>query len=87
LRVGSAAFISFSSKDARFARRLNRVRESCAVPSSLGKFDPIGGGKKNRINPVFRDREELSAGELDERIEAALAAPQCVFPQRSAAMC
>jgi WD40 repeat protein len=69
-----AAFISYSSKDAVFARRLHRALESYGIPSSLGQFDLIGGGKKNRIYPVFRDREELSAGHLGDLIEANLRA-------------
>jgi MTH538 TIR-like domain (DUF1863)/Tetratricopeptide repeat len=69
-----AAFISYSSKDAKFAQRLHRALESYGIPSSLGKFDLIGGGKKNRIYPVFRDREELSAGHLGDQIEANLKA-------------
>jgi formylglycine-generating enzyme required for sulfatase activity len=69
-----AAFISYSSKDAKFAQRLHRALESYGIPSSLGKFDLIGGGKKNRIYPVFRDREELSAGHLGDQIEANLRA-------------
>jgi hypothetical protein len=69
-----AAFISYSSKDARFAQRLHRALESYGIPSSLGQFDLIGGGKKNRIYPVFRDREELSAGQLGDQIEANLRA-------------
>jgi WD40 repeat protein len=69
-----AAFISYSSADAKFAQRLHRALESYGVPTSLGQFDLIGGGKKNRIYPVFRDREELSAGDLSDRIEAALKA-------------
>jgi WD40 repeat protein len=69
-----AAFISYSSADARFAQRLHRALESYGIPASLGQFDLIGEGKKNRIYPVFRDREELSAGDLSERIEAALTA-------------
>jgi WD40 repeat protein len=68
-----AAFISYSSKDAAFAKRLHRSLESYGIPNTLGKFDLLGGGgKPNRIYPVFRDREELSAGNLGERIEAAL---------------
>lgn len=67
-----AAFISYSSKDARFARRLHRALERYGIPSSLGKFDLIGGGKRNRIYPVFRDREELAAGHLGDVIEANL---------------
>lgn len=69
-----AAFISYSSKDARFARRLHRALERYGIPSSLGKFDLIGGGKRNRIYPVFRDREELAAGHLGDAIEANLRA-------------
>jgi hypothetical protein len=69
-----AAFISYSSKDAKFAQRLHRALESYGIPSSLGKFDLIGGGKANRIYPVFRDREELSAGHLGDQIEANLKA-------------
>jgi WD40 repeat protein len=67
-----AAFISYSSKDAAFARRLHRALEGYGIPASLGKFDLVGGGKANRIYPVFRDREELAAGRLGERIEASL---------------
>jgi len=68
-----AAFISYSSNDAAFAKRLHRALESYGIPNTLGKFDTLGGGgKPNRIYPVFRDREELPAGELSERIEQAL---------------
>lgn len=70
-----AAFVSYSSKDAAFAHRLHRALERYGIPSSLGKFDLIGGGgKRNRIYPVFRDREELSAGRLGDQIEANLRA-------------
>jgi hypothetical protein len=69
-----AAFISYSSKDATFARRLHRALESYGIPASLGKFDLTGAGKQNRIYPVFRDREELSAGHLGDLIEANLKA-------------
>jgi len=71
-RYRYAAFISYSSKDAAFARRLHRSLETYAIPHSLGKFDLAGEGKANRIYPVFRDREELSAGQLGEQIEAKL---------------
>src|SRR4051812_20136967 len=69
-----AAFISYSSKDAAFAKRLHHALETYGIPSSLGKYDLIGGGKKNRIYPVFRDREELAAGHLGDVIEANLRA-------------
>lgn len=68
-----AAFISYSSRDAAFAARLHRALEGYGIPSALGRFDLLlGGGKPNRIYPVFRDREELAAGDLGERIESGL---------------
>lgn len=74
-----AAFISYSSADAAFARRLHRALESYGIPAALGVFDIIGDGRKNRIYPVFRDREELPAGDLAERIEASLRASACLI--------
>lgn len=68
-----AAFVSYSSKDAPFAKRLHRALEQYGIPTSLGRFDLLGGGKsKNRVYPVFRDREELPAGEIGARIQSAL---------------
>ncbi len=69
-----AAFISYSSRDAAFARRLHRALESYRIPTQLGAFDLIGQGKRNRLFPVFRDREELPSGELGAAIEASLKA-------------
>lgn len=69
-----AAFISYSSADTRFAQRLHRALEGYGVPSALGAFELPGSAKRNRIYPVFRDREELPAGELGERIRSALEA-------------
>lgn len=70
-----AAFISYSSKDAAFAKRLHRALEQYNVPAALGRFNLLGGGgKANRIYPVFRDREELPTGELSEVIETSLRA-------------
>jgi WD40 repeat protein len=74
-----AAFISYSSADAKFAQRLHRALEHYGIPTSLGHFDLLGGGKKNRIYPVFRDREELPAGDLSERIDAALKASNALI--------
>src|SRR5688572_6254052 len=67
-----AAFISYSSRDAAFARRLHRTLESYRIPTALGAFDLTGSGRKNRLYPIFRDREELPAGELGVAIESAL---------------
>ncbi len=67
-----AAFISYSSADSQFARRLHKALEGYVLPRKLGRFHLVGGGKPNRVYPVFRDREELSAGDLGKRIESAL---------------
>lgn len=74
-----AAFISYSSKDKDFAERLHRFLESFSIPSSLGNFDLIGDGKKNRIFPVFRDKDELTTGDLSESLQAALRASRCLI--------
>ena len=74
-----AAFISYSSKDAKFAQRLHRALESYHIPKQLGTFDLVGGGKNNRIFPVFRDREELPSGDLGEEITAALRASNALI--------
>lgn len=75
-----AAFISYSSKDAVFAQKLHRALESYGIPSSVGEFDLLdGAGKRNRIYPVFRDREELAAGSLGERIAESLKASRALI--------
>ncbi|WP_167755555.1 toll/interleukin-1 receptor domain-containing protein [Vitreimonas flagellata] len=74
-----AAFISYSSIDAAFAKRLHRTLEVYQVPKSLGQVRITEGGKSNRIYPVFRDREELAAGQLSEGIEASLRASSALI--------
>ncbi|MEM9377018.1 MAG: toll/interleukin-1 receptor domain-containing protein [Pseudomonadota bacterium] len=69
-----AAFISYSSKDRSFAEKLMKRLEGYAIPKRLGEFDITGAGKKNRVYPIFKDREELSAGDLDDQLKAALRA-------------
>jgi WD40 repeat protein len=67
-----AAFLSYSSGDATFAKRLHRALEGFHIPKALGHFDLAG--KPNRVYPVCRDREELAAGNLGEELQAALRA-------------
>ena len=69
-----AAFISYSSKDSSFAKKLHTALEKYTIPKTLGQFDLTNGGKPNRVYPVFRDREELPAGDLGSTLEAALRA-------------
>ena len=67
------AYISYSHQDERWAAWLHRALESYRVPRRLvgqpGRFGEIPA----RINPVFRDREDLSAArDLSVRIVQAL---------------
>ena len=68
------AFISYSHTDARVAAWLHRSLEGYRVPKRLrgsaGEYGPL----PDRLNPIFRDREELaSAGDLGARVQDALA--------------
>ena len=68
------AFISYSHRDARVAGWLHRSLESYRVPKllrgSVGEFGTV----PDRLQPIFRDREELaSAGTLGGRLQQALA--------------
>lgn len=63
-----AAFISYSSSDAPFARRLHRALESYGIPSALGKFDLLGeGGKRNRrlVRIRYLGARDYACGEID----------------------
>ncbi|EGF89584.1 hypothetical protein ABI_40010 [Asticcacaulis biprosthecium C19] len=64
------AFISYSHKDAGFAVRLHRRLESYVLPA------PARAHAKTprRLTPIFRDRDELRAGDnLPAQIRTALA--------------
>jgi hypothetical protein len=68
------AFISYSHSDERVAAWLHRSLENYRVPKRLrateGEFGPV----PERLNPIFRDREELaSADNLGASVQAALA--------------
>lgn len=65
-----AAFISYSSADGAFAKRLHRALECYRVPGGAGSFNLAG--KPNRVAPVFLDRAELSSGELGSAISGAI---------------
>lgn len=67
------AFISYSHSDERVAAWLHRSLENYRVPRRLrataGEFGPV----PERLNPIFRDREELaSADNLGASVQAAL---------------
>ncbi len=56
------AFLSYSHRDAKFARRLHRRVEGFAMPSSV--LRKYGIGRKRPCSPIFRDRDELGADPL-----------------------
>ena len=67
------AFISYSHKDQKIAKRLHREVESYRIPTKLvGKTTGVGKVPR-RLRPIFRDREELPAsGDLSAELTSAL---------------
>lgn len=64
-----SAFIAYSREDSKWAQWLQRKLESYRVPASIrNRFHDI----PDRLNPVFTDVSELSAGLLAEQIHHAL---------------
>ncbi len=74
------AFLSYSHADRRAAERLHRALEGYRIPPRLvGQAGPLGPVPK-RLQPVFRDRDELTAsGHIGEVVEAALAASRSLI--------
>src|SRR5690606_397528 len=67
------AFISYSHVDEAIAARLHRQLERYRPPRGLKHGDGTDAAAPGRIQPVFRDRDELAgAGQLSDAIEAAL---------------
>ena len=69
------AFISYCSKDARWATWLHRAIETYNIPATfIQHTTPSGDVAPRRLHPVFRDRDELPASaDLGQVIESALA--------------
>src|SRR3954466_14006059 len=71
------AFISYSHKDAAVGRWLHRRLEGYRLPRRLAGSEGEHGPVPARLTPIFRDREELpAAGDLSEKVRAALAASE-----------
>lgn len=68
------AFLSYSHRDDRLARRIHRELEAWRIdPGLVGRDTPLGPVPKT-LRPIFRDREELAGGgTLSEVIRQALA--------------
>lgn len=77
------AFISYSSKDAAYAKWLHRAIETYGIPAKLvehGHTTPLGEPAPKQFKPVFRDRDELPASaDLGEAIQDALVASRCLI--------
>lgn len=68
------AFISYSHRDAAFARRLHWRLETYRLPSRLASTGRSVRPFPRRIGPIFRDRVELVASaDLTEAVRAAIA--------------
>lgn len=68
------AFLSYSHVDERAARRLHRALETYRLPRRLR------AGADGRLTPIFRDRDELPAGEdLSATIRSALARSEALI--------
>ena len=67
------AFISYSHADEAIAARLHRRLETYRLPRGISRRGSDDQSLPGRLQPVFRDRDELpSAGQLSHAIEAAL---------------
>lgn len=68
------AFISYSHQDAAAGRRLHRRLERYVLPRRLVGRATARGPVPRRLDPIFRDREDLPAADsLSEEVRAALA--------------
>lgn len=67
------AFISYNHQDKDFAKWLHKSLESYKIPKNLARADG-SGPVPERLFPVFRDREDMSAGaDLSSEIKGILA--------------
>ena len=65
------AFITYSSKDAAWARWLHRAIETYGIPAKLvehGHVTPAGDPVPARFQPLFRDRDELPVSALRAQV-------------------
>lgn len=68
-RVAYRGFLSYSHRDSAAAARLHRALETYRIPKQF-----VADGLPDRLTPIFRDREELSAGtDLSAQVQEALA--------------
>jgi MTH538 TIR-like domain (DUF1863) len=79
-RVAYRGFISYSHRDAGVGAKLHRRLETYKLPRQLIGSETPRGIVPERLTPIFRDREELSAGEnLSQQVQDALAVSECLI--------
>lgn len=73
MAVSYKAFITYGHADSKIASWLQKKLESYSVPRRLVGRETGCGKIPSRLRPIFRDREELSAGShLGDTIDTAL---------------
>jgi tetratricopeptide (TPR) repeat protein len=79
-RVAYRGFISYSHRDERAGAKLHRRLETYRLPKQLIGTETARGCVPERLTPIFRDREELSAGgSLSDQVQEALAASDALI--------
>ncbi|HTM29481.1 MAG TPA: toll/interleukin-1 receptor domain-containing protein, partial [Rhodanobacter sp.] len=74
------AFISYSHADKAWVDWLHKALETYRVPSRLVGTKTAAGVIQRRLNPIFRDRDELaSAHDLGHKVNAALAESEALI--------
>jgi tetratricopeptide (TPR) repeat protein len=74
------AFISYSHADQAWGRRLHRQLETYRVPRHLVGLATDAGSVPKTLTPIFRDRDELSAGEdLSASVRDALSCTETLI--------
>jgi tetratricopeptide (TPR) repeat protein len=72
---GYRAFLAYSHRDGRWAKRLHRALESHRIDQDLIGRETPAGPVPTTLRPIFRDREDFAAGHsLTEQSLAALRA-------------
>ena len=75
-----SAFVSYSHRDAAFARRLHARLERYRLPKYLARVASQSELNPRRLSPVFLDRAELATGsDLTAAVRSALAESACLI--------
>ena len=61
-RQGYRAFLAYSHRDGRWAKRLHRALESHRIDKDLIGRETPAGPVPETLRPIFRDREDFAAG-------------------------